>query len=128
MQFTLLFLTLTTTLLSITKPTHAACFETGVSWSSIGTIYPLELLVRVCDEIVGEGSFAAGEKRHRCRPVSMGEQHVDYTVTRISGTAGVLTYGDCWDGLQKEIVGCSKGGSSSYSNWKYTSDPNDGPC
>ncbi|KAG9253653.1 uncharacterized protein F5Z01DRAFT_737503 [Emericellopsis atlantica] len=53
---------------------------------------------------------------------------MDFIITHISDGERDLSQEECYDGLQKEIHGCGKGGSSSYTNWRYKADPNEGEC
>ena len=48
---------------------------------------------------------------------------IDLVVTHISEGELLLPQDECYDGLQKEIYGCSKGGESSYTNWRYKYAP-----
>ncbi|KAI9147021.1 hypothetical protein HJFPF1_13052 [Paramyrothecium foliicola] len=44
---------------------------------------------------------------------------IDFIITHISEGEMLLPQDECYDGLQKEIYGCGKGGETSYTNWRY---------
>lgn len=44
---------------------------------------------------------------------------IDFLITHITDGSRDLPVDECYDGLQKEIWNCGKGGETSYTNWKY---------
>ncbi|KAI0121362.1 hypothetical protein BJ170DRAFT_698499 [Xylariales sp. AK1849] len=52
----------------------------------------------------------------------------DFILEKISDGRRGISASECYDGFQKEINGCDNGGSTSYTKWKYTADPNSGGC
>lgn len=44
---------------------------------------------------------------------------IDFLITHITEGERLLPRDECYDGLQKEIYGCDKGGETSYTNWRY---------
>ncbi|KAG8534408.1 uncharacterized protein KY384_001253 [Bacidia gigantensis] len=72
------------------------------------------------------GAYDAGASRHACLPD--GKNRWDFTVKSIGKAKQNLPLSECISGLIKETSGCASGGSSSYTDWAYTADPNAGAC
>lgn len=64
-----------------------------------------------------KGTFGGHKAKAKCY-VKDGKGY-DFIVTHIKDGNRDLGYDECYDGLQKEIGGCDRGGDSYYTNWEY---------
>ncbi|VUC21232.1 unnamed protein product [Clonostachys rosea] len=77
-----------------------------------------------------KGTYSKRETRVRCYNIGRNKQ-VKLTVGLTGKNAGsTRTIGsdECYNGLSKEISNCEKGGDTTYGNWRYRADPNNGLC
>ncbi|KAI0011218.1 hypothetical protein F4779DRAFT_615886 [Xylariaceae sp. FL0662B] len=110
------------------------CFTAGESWDSADRGLAYTYAQRACRErltgvygnpggvVVKDACYDHDDNgrrslsfRFRVRRAVLGEERS-------------LGYDECYDGLQKEIRGCDRGGESEYTNWVYMSDVDVGNC
>ncbi|KAK4188077.1 hypothetical protein QBC35DRAFT_550617 [Podospora australis] len=104
------------------------CFSTGATWGSDQNT-ALNKAREICDGFF-EGTWQKRESHMRCFQLSA-NKHVKFTVGLMGPNAGATRYlgsDECYGGLISEIVKCSRGGETTYGNWRYRADPNDGQC
>ncbi|KAF2238035.1 hypothetical protein EV356DRAFT_573631 [Viridothelium virens] len=102
------------------------CFNSGANWGAqraIAQSYATE----VCQ---GDfiGTCQPNDIRAKCYNLSSGKMvNFDLRV-RPDVVARTIAADECYDGLQKQVNECDNGGTTTYGNWEYTADPNDGQC
>ncbi|KAI1761261.1 hypothetical protein GGR53DRAFT_469486 [Hypoxylon sp. FL1150] len=69
-----------------------------------------------CNEF--KGIFGAYKSKSKCALGSDGKGY-DITVRHVKDGDRSLGADECYDGVQKEIHGCERGGVSGYDNWEY---------
>ncbi|KAI0406128.1 hypothetical protein F4802DRAFT_596489 [Xylaria palmicola] len=104
----------------------AGCFSGGEDWASQRAM-ALAAAQNVCNNKFSTFTFKAGQELGGCGNLDSTKK-VDLIMQNISEGSRKPTSSECYDGFQKEINGCDNGGSTSYTNWKYTADPNAGSC
>ncbi|TGO25862.1 hypothetical protein BPAE_0071g00330 [Botrytis paeoniae] len=110
------------TILSFTTGIYAGCYTSGIAGSAANIN---SYLGTICNGL--SGNYVKNEQRHQCVMDSASVQW-DFTLEYIGSDASRnIGSTECISGMQKETA-CGKGGSSSYSNWAYTADPNAGSC
>ncbi|KAI0435727.1 hypothetical protein F4803DRAFT_573973 [Xylaria telfairii] len=103
------------------------CYTSGASWGD-SKAYALELAAAACNGGLGQRTYTSDSSVATvCYNIDTNKR-VNFQVSKISAGDRFLNAADCQDGLTKEINGCGQGGDSSYTNWRYISDPNDGLC
>ncbi|ORY61245.1 uncharacterized protein BCR38DRAFT_487005 [Pseudomassariella vexata] len=103
------------------------CYTSGASWGS-SKDFALQMAGSACNSALGQRTYvSASPVIAACYNIDTNKK-VNFQVSKISSGDKFLSFADCYDGLQKEINGCGQGGDSSYTNWRYISDPNDGLC
>lgn len=95
---------------------HAGCYSGGQTGNHE---FGFEQLNGVCTEFINKGAFSSGEERTAVRGPDSTNTNWDFAVTYISSGTRDLGLDECIDGLHKEINGCTYGGETSYTNWKY---------
>ncbi|KAK1836644.1 hypothetical protein QBC39DRAFT_55584 [Podospora conica] len=101
------------------------CHSSGVTWGG-EKAYAYEMAFQACKRLVG--TFVKNEVRYECRDLS-NKKKADFSLVYIgSAQSRNIDLAECYDGMAKEIGGCDRGGATSYSNWHYSADPNDGQC
>ena len=109
-----------TTFLFGMLPSLAAgtCFNSGEAWDR--NLAP-PALDQACNALVG--SYGHNQQRVRDINISNGQCY-HFVLRRLGGGDGGefrgITFGECKDGMNKELFGCTRGGRSSYTNWEYT--------
>lgn len=94
----------------------AGCFnDRGEDW---GNKAPAFAAARKLCNTKLSGGYREVETKHRC--VNGNGKKFDFSIRNISGNFRKLSSRECYDGLQKEIHGCSHGGRTAYTNWEYT--------
>lgn len=97
------------------------CFTGGERWASQDA-EALAGIGEACEFKFSQLSFSEAEaSRGACFNIDGGRfvsLNLEYIGTDASRTP---TSGECYDGFSKEVSGCEYGGSTSYTNWKYTS-------
>jgi hypothetical protein len=93
---------------------HAGCFNGGESWSSVDGAR--NAARTACDNSLS-GDYAGNAHRTYC--VNGNGQKLEFTVHRTQDSSRNLPWSECYDGLQKEITGCTNGGDTTYTNWRY---------
>jgi hypothetical protein len=96
----------------------AGCFSGGDNWAS-QEAKALAAAQDICNNKFSTFTFQAGQELGGCANLDSTKK-VDFIMENISDSLRKPSASECYDGLQKEINGCSNGGSSSYTNWKYT--------
>lgn len=132
MQYSFLIAALTTALVSGTalkdrtagEPANVGtslnkrgCFDGGENWGADRN-YAYNYATRACEEAF-VGTYRPGDIRAICYNLDSTKK-VDFALELISKSNRDIAADECYDGLQKEIGGCDNGGSTSYTNWKYT--------
>ncbi|KAK4187479.1 hypothetical protein QBC35DRAFT_452261 [Podospora australis] len=114
-------------LFALTGYAAAGCYQDGIEWSD--RQQALGIVKSACEQLLigkyGPKNTFNGERR-TC--ANMGPNKIDIIITHIQGGDRDLPYEECYDGLQKEVTRCSRGGDTSYTNWRYKADPNAGNC
>lgn len=96
------------------------CYNGGEQWGNQVDL-EVNLAHDVCDNHFSKITFNEATKSvSACYRIDSTKM-VEFRLQRVSaGGDMTISAADCWDGLQKEIVGCQYGGHSSYTNWKFT--------
>ncbi|CAH7666061.1 hypothetical protein PPACK8108_LOCUS378 [Phakopsora pachyrhizi] len=105
------------TLIAILPMVLGGCHKGGVTYgSSANRARATEWLNEVCREI--SGYYPESAVGTKCRN---GKENIrfNYYVKHISPNTRYLGVDECKDGLNKEIVNCSRGGKTRYGNWEY---------
>ncbi|KAK0710733.1 hypothetical protein B0H67DRAFT_646166 [Lasiosphaeris hirsuta] len=118
------------TFLTFTGYATAECFDSGVDWDD--KTFALNSALSTCHmQLTGtygpESSFS-GQKASCANGKPGSNIKYDFIIKHIKGGEKALGPGECFEDLRKEIEGCKKGGRSSYENWQYKADPNEGSC
>ncbi|KAL2024930.1 hypothetical protein VTK56DRAFT_3629 [Thermocarpiscus australiensis] len=115
------------TLLAAAAGVHAKCNRSGETWGNVLTA--LVLAQVKCDEFFS-GTFGPtdtpGGYRNTC--ANANGKKLEFHLWHVRGGDRQISAEECYDGFQKEIVGCSRGGDTTYTNWRYKADPNAGKC
>lgn len=91
------------------------CYSSGEGWG--GQVdNALQELENFCN--VKPASFNEGQGFGRCYNLGSGKR-VNFELGNISGGSRSIDYAECYDGFQKEINGCPRGGRTGYANWHY---------
>lgn len=105
-----------------------ACFKTGASFGNDQSA-ALSAAWTACNNDFS-GRYNKRETRVKCYNLSSNKQ-VKLTVGLTGPNAGstrAIDERECYDGLSSEIFNCGKGGDTTYGNWRYRADPNEGRC
>ncbi|RYO77859.1 hypothetical protein DL766_004894 [Monosporascus sp. MC13-8B] len=105
-----------------------ACFKTGANFGNDQNA-ALNAARTACNGPLN-GKYNKRETRVRCYNLSQ-SKHVMLTVGltgRNAGSTRTIGSDECYNGLTKEIINCGKGGDTTYGNWRYRADPNEGRC
>ncbi|KAL4721772.1 hypothetical protein ACLX1H_011266 [Fusarium chlamydosporum] len=104
------------------------CHDSGVDWATQKT-FALTKAREGCELKFTINKWSPGEALGACYNLDSTKK-IDLVLERISDGDDEREIGvdECYDGFQKEINGCDHGGYSSYTNWKYSADPNAGQC
>ncbi|KAF4989107.1 hypothetical protein FGRMN_9349 [Fusarium graminum] len=106
---------------------NAKCHESGADIATQRT-YAEGKIREACDLKFTIKKWSPGERLGICYNLDSTKK-IDLVLERIGeGDDREIKSAECFDGFQKEINGCDYGGTSSYTNWKYSSDPNAGQC
>ncbi|KAK3356680.1 hypothetical protein B0T25DRAFT_603195 [Lasiosphaeria hispida] len=116
------------TFFTLTGYATAECYKTGFDWYDKNSA--LNIAYAACHLTLSgtygpESSFSG--QRVSCANSGQGAK-VDMIIKHIKGGNRDLGPGECFDGLRKQIEDCGKGGKSTYENWEYKADPNEGNC
>ncbi|XXH06028.1 multicatalytic endopeptidase [Hypoxylon texense] len=65
-----------------------------------------------------KGNFGSRKTKSYCTG-NKDKKGYDFSVTHLKDGDRDLGYDECYDGLQKEIGGCERGGDTYYKNWEY---------
>jgi hypothetical protein len=96
-----------------------ACFESGANFSSDQNA-ALNAARSACNGSL-KGKYNKRETRVKCYQLST-NKHVKLTVGLTGPNAGstrTIDSDECYNGLTSEIIKCSKGGDTTYGNWRY---------
>ncbi|KAK6078646.1 hypothetical protein SCUP234_04293 [Seiridium cupressi] len=103
------------------------CFSGGENWASQRSI-ALSNAQDICNTKFSKADWnTKGQSLAGCYNLDS-EKQVDFILERIQDGHRDISASECYDGFQKQINNCDHGGSTSYSNWKYTADPNANSC
>ncbi|KAG0143304.1 hypothetical protein CROQUDRAFT_49017 [Cronartium quercuum f. sp. fusiforme G11] len=84
-----------------------------------------QALQSVCAELAG--TYGASETKSTCRD-SPENVRFNFVLQHVKNGQRVIDANECMDGMNKEITGCNQGGDTTYTNWRYSVDPNTGLC
>ncbi|KAK4182028.1 hypothetical protein QBC35DRAFT_217032 [Podospora australis] len=106
---------------------NATCFGSGEDWGdrSVALTTARNLCNSDLTGTYGPGGTTSGY-RGACR--NGNGKKLEFQLWHIQGGDRYISPDECYDGFQKEINGCSRGGDTSYTNWRYSADPNAGSC
>ncbi|ROW00325.1 hypothetical protein VMCG_07237 [Cytospora schulzeri] len=93
------------------------CYTSGASWGAAKDL-ALEKASDACNAL-GKRTYTSDAPVQAACYNLEGNLKANFQVSKISSGDQYLDYGDCVDGLQKEINGCGNGGDSSYTDWRY---------
>ena len=115
-------LTAVLTFLSVALGVSAGCYDSGEVWQDQGAArWHIERACKGYDGNRGafQGTFAPGEAKSACVTHS-GTQKFEFMVQNLNtGASFDLGDDDCVWRLQNEVNGCSRGGSSDISGWRF---------
>ncbi|KAH9883250.1 hypothetical protein F4778DRAFT_768541 [Xylariomycetidae sp. FL2044] len=117
--------TLIIALATIVVQTRATCYGSGESWGSQAETAATTACSSYLNGGYGPQSTVSGEKSV-C--INADGKKNEFFVWHIEEGERTLGVAECLDGLLKEVNGCSRGGDTSYTNWRYKADPNAGTC
>ncbi|EHK21764.1 uncharacterized protein TRIVIDRAFT_111995 [Trichoderma virens Gv29-8] len=104
-----------------------SCFKTGASYGAEKAAANKAALTACSGALTG--TYSKRETRVKCYPI--GNNKVVMLTIGLTGknapSSRTIYSQECFDGLSKEIE-CSKGGDTTYGNWRYRADPNEGSC
>ncbi|KAL8905873.1 MAG: hypothetical protein Q9171_006502 [Xanthocarpia ochracea] len=109
--------------LALVSHALAGCYSGGQSGGK--SEFAQGKIEDICDRKL-LGDYLPRQPRTACLTENDFSWH--FEIKLISGEDRKLPLEECISGLTKEITGCEFGGSSTYDNWEYTSDPNRGTC
>ncbi|KAM7212190.1 hypothetical protein V8F06_012442 [Rhypophila decipiens] len=106
----------------------AKCHESGLDWHNKDAARSMasQACTLLLSGTYGPESTYNGQKA-ACVNTGDGNK-IDFVIRHIEDGNRDLAWAECYDGLQKEVGGCAKGGQSDYANWYYKADPNEGTC
>ncbi|KAK7178059.1 hypothetical protein PSPO01_15890 [Paraphaeosphaeria sporulosa] len=96
-----------------------ACFSSGANFGNDQNA-ALNAARTACNGYL-KGKYNKRETRVKCYNLSS-NKHVKLTVGLTGPNAGStrkIGSDECYNGLTKEIIKCSKGGDTTYGNWRY---------
>ncbi|KAM7183307.1 hypothetical protein V8F33_013669 [Rhypophila sp. PSN 637] len=128
MQFTTRTSILTVLTASLIPYVSADCHESGIDWHNKEAAKSMasQACTLLLSGTYGPEDTYNGQKV-ACLNTGDGNK-IDFVIKHITEGNRDLPWAECYDGLQKEIGGCAKGGQSDYANWYYKADPNEGAC
>ena len=94
------------------------CYTSGESWGDSKDL-ALQYAAAACNSALGQRTYVSSAPVQAACYNLNSDLKANLQVSKISAGDQYLDYDDCYDGLQKEINGCSMGGDSSYTNWRY---------
>lgn len=96
------------------------CFEHGEAWAT-QRAYALAKAEEVCQLKFSITGWASGDIAGACYNLDSTKK-VDFVLERVSSgdDERPISAEECYDGFQKEINNCGKGGRTAYGNWAYT--------
>lgn len=100
---------------------YAGCFGDGEQWKDDKDL-ALHMAKQLCkDNNLLQTYYVGKDKDQHWREICINHnnRHITFRIDNINTADATLKSDPCYDGLQKEINGCSYGGSSSYTNWAY---------
>ena len=103
------------TLAFLTSLAAAKCYKTGVPWpgNHAGTVQEIQ---GAAQHFASLSPLPRGEHYY---DVSYGGKCLHFVLDNISGKERSIPKTEAEDGFLKEYRGCSKGGDSRYTNWRY---------
>lgn len=91
------------------------CYGSGEAWGSdLNTA--LDKAKDFCN--VKPSDFNPGQGFSRCYNLS-NTKRVNFNLGLVTSKRRHIGFDECYDGMQKEINGCNKGGRTTYTNWRY---------
>ncbi|KAI2633255.1 hypothetical protein GGS26DRAFT_590853 [Hypomontagnella submonticulosa] len=115
----------TVALLTAVSGASAKCWSGGESGHFGSGLTGANSLSLVCSYL--SGTYRANEQRHTCVKDNKGIRW-DFTLKKLGDGARDIETKECESGFGKEAFGCEFGGHSSYANWEYKADPQNGEC
>ncbi|KAL8921766.1 MAG: hypothetical protein Q9172_003849 [Xanthocarpia lactea] len=100
----------------------AKCFTTGESWNR--QLAP-SAVDRACKDLAVD--YRRGETKVKKLEQQNGQCYV-FELQRRGGNKARITEDECKGGMNREVAGCPRGGSSSDTNFMYKAQPNKQPC
>lgn len=94
------------------------CYTSGASWGDSKDL-ALQYAAAACNSALGQRTYVSSAPVQAACYNLNSNLKANLQVSKISSGDLFLSYGDCYDGLQKEINGCGQGGDTSYTNWRY---------
>ncbi|KAI9791721.1 MAG: hypothetical protein M1816_003531 [Peltula sp. TS41687] len=113
---TLLTATLTLGLSLFPTFVSATCFNTGAYWDDKEPA--LQAAASACDGHL-HGVYLAGESKRACANGTDGKK-IEFNIFNMASEIRKLGPTECRDGLAREVVGCERGGKTSYIYWEFT--------
>lgn len=104
--------TIISTALLCASTTLAGCYSGGQAWPVDGAF-----AVQDAAESYAGGTWPAGVEEVYQVPID--GICVKFILENISGALRGITYDEAFSGFNKEYQGCSYGGDTSYTNWRY---------
>jgi len=96
------------------------CFTSGEKWGGDHSNAENKAIT-LCNSLK-DSTFSANRNYHKCYNLSSLKK-VDFTIKNRNNSSRKLTYAECILGTTREINGCSQGGATDYTNWRFTSVP-----
>lgn len=106
------------TLLAIMGYANAECYDSGLDFDNQDTA--ASIAMAACQQTLS-GTYGPESTYNGIRGscVNTGNGKIDFLIEHITDGDRDLGVNECYDGLQKEINNCGKGGNTSYDNWSY---------
>jgi uncharacterized protein (DUF2461 family) len=97
---------------------EAGCYSGGDAWGDVATA--LSSARRACILDLS-GLYRAQNTPEGTRSVCVNanDKKLEFQIFHTQEGDRQLSSDECYDGIQKEIVGCENGGDTTYDNWRY---------
>ena len=93
----------------------AGCYSSGQEWGDHNSAKIA--LNNACNSL--NGGFAPGDVKKQCRDMPNGQHSYEFEVENRGSTGQSITFDDCYNGISREIDGCSRGGDVDIGPIRY---------
>ncbi|KAI0011630.1 hypothetical protein F4779DRAFT_572654 [Xylariaceae sp. FL0662B] len=105
---------------------YAGCYTGGEPWGDVqGALAEVD---KICPQFTGIYGPSGTVSGYRGKCVNWNNKQIQFQIWHSQDGSRILSLDDCKTHLKHEISGCEFGGESGFKDWKFKSDPNQGPC